>query len=85
MTGSVVAAGILELTFTFHFTGRAGPLMICMERILYWGLLTFTFINVTVPLFLVCGLNEKGNKNIRIKAPEWTSEDAMRYGCQESE
>lgn len=39
MTGSVVAAGILELTFTFYFTERAGPLMIRIWRILCWRLL----------------------------------------------
>lgn len=62
MTGKVGAAGILELTFTFNFTGRASPLMICIWKILCCGLLAF--VNATVPSFPLCGLKEKGNKSI---------------------
>lgn len=71
MTGSVVAAGKLELTFTFHFTRRAGPLMICIWSILCWGLLTFTFVNATVPLFLLCGLKEKQIRKYQITWAGW--------------
>lgn len=68
MTGSVVGAGILELTFTFQSRSLDD---ICIFRILCSGLLTFTFVNAAVPLFLLCGLKGKGNKNISSHLTGW--------------
>lgn len=75
MAGSVAAAaGILAPTFAFDFTGSASPSMIRIRRIPCWGLLTFTYVNLNVSLFLLCGLKGRGNENV-LKSPEWACED----------